>query len=380
MPFHWNDEHGEYLTINAVTNDAVDPESLQPEFKVCAVSLRPVKVVGAPSASDLITAELGLGNTRPTFTEDEKLYLAGFLTGIGDEPAGVPVLPAGAPVRDDVRLWIDGLLAGRYIRAADGAAQPAAVAAAGGPLVLWASQTGNAEEFAGRVAERIEGAQLVNMDDVTLPDLAAARDVLVVTSTFGDGGPPDNGAAFWDRLRGNDAPTLAGVRLRGDRHRGQVLRQLLRPRQVAGLTSVRPRGDEAARARRMRGLRRRTDARVGGRGVTAAVGLGGPRALGGGVGTVTRATTVAEPFTRAKPVLAPLARNTVLTGRRPRRKRCASSALTSPSTTSRTRPATRSASSPATTPRSSTRGSMPPDCVVRRRSRSTATSSPYATR
>ena len=39
-PFHWNDEHGEYLAINAVTNDAVDPVSLQPEFKVCAVRLR----------------------------------------------------------------------------------------------------------------------------------------------------------------------------------------------------------------------------------------------------------------------------------------------------------------------------------------------------
>ena len=93
VPFHWNDEHGEYLTINALTNDAVDPESLQPEFKVCAVSLRPVKVVGTPSASDLIIAELNLGNTRPTLTEDEKFYLAGFLTGVGDEPAGVPVLP-----------------------------------------------------------------------------------------------------------------------------------------------------------------------------------------------------------------------------------------------------------------------------------------------
>ena len=149
VPFHWNDEHGEYLTINALTNDAVDPESLQPEFKVCAVSLRPVKVVSAPSASDLIAAELGLGNTRPTLIEDEKLYLAGFLTGIGDTPAGVPVLPAGAPVRNEVRLWIDGLLAGRYIRSADGAAKPAAAVAADGPLVLWASQTGNAEEFAG---------------------------------------------------------------------------------------------------------------------------------------------------------------------------------------------------------------------------------------
>ena len=33
-PFHWNDLFGEYLSVNAVTNDAVDPISFQPEFKV----------------------------------------------------------------------------------------------------------------------------------------------------------------------------------------------------------------------------------------------------------------------------------------------------------------------------------------------------------
>ena len=38
-PFHWNDVFGENLAINAVTNDAVDPISLQPEFKFCAVAL-----------------------------------------------------------------------------------------------------------------------------------------------------------------------------------------------------------------------------------------------------------------------------------------------------------------------------------------------------
>ncbi|NAZ77264.1 molybdopterin-dependent oxidoreductase, partial [Kineococcus sp. T13] len=38
-PFHWNDAFGEYLAVNAVTNDAVDPDSFQPEFKVCAVRL-----------------------------------------------------------------------------------------------------------------------------------------------------------------------------------------------------------------------------------------------------------------------------------------------------------------------------------------------------
>ena len=38
-PFHWNDVYGEQLAINAVTCDAVDPLSLQPAFKHCAVAL-----------------------------------------------------------------------------------------------------------------------------------------------------------------------------------------------------------------------------------------------------------------------------------------------------------------------------------------------------
>ena len=50
------------------------------------------------------------------------------------------------------------------------------------------------------------------MDDMQLAELAAVRDVLVITSTFGDGGPPDNGAGFWDRLHSADAPALGGVR------------------------------------------------------------------------------------------------------------------------------------------------------------------------
>ena len=64
----------------------------------------------------------------------------------------------------------------------------------------------------GRLARRLGDSQLVNMDDVPLSRLAAARDVVIVTSTFGDGGPPDNGADFWDRLGGRDAPALDGVR------------------------------------------------------------------------------------------------------------------------------------------------------------------------
>jgi formylmethanofuran dehydrogenase subunit D len=88
VPFHWNDEHGEYLTINALTNDAVDPDSLQPEFKVCAVSLRPVKSV------DPVVDELDFGQRKPTLTDDEQMYLAAFFSGLAEGVSGVPVPPA----------------------------------------------------------------------------------------------------------------------------------------------------------------------------------------------------------------------------------------------------------------------------------------------
>lgn len=53
-PFHWNDLFGAYRSVNAVTNDAVDPISFQPEFKACAVALsrvgaRAVRVDGLPA-------------------------------------------------------------------------------------------------------------------------------------------------------------------------------------------------------------------------------------------------------------------------------------------------------------------------------------------
>jgi anaerobic selenocysteine-containing dehydrogenase len=42
VPFHWNDEQGPNLTANALTTDATDPISFQPELKACAVRLAPI--------------------------------------------------------------------------------------------------------------------------------------------------------------------------------------------------------------------------------------------------------------------------------------------------------------------------------------------------
>ncbi|MGW4125536.1 molybdopterin-dependent oxidoreductase [Nocardia sp. NPDC004711] len=268
-PFHWNDEQGEYLTINAVTNDAVDPISLQPEFKACAVRLRKVAALtaaapngtgsevpagfGAPfiagsgepdrsaavapgtaSGPHPLALMLGLETgVAPTLTETERIYLGGYLAALQSLPvSGVPVLPATAPISERSRVWIDGLLGGMYSRGAQHhspaldsavgssashgpsdtavAARPAATRAV---TVLWASQTGTAEELAAALATYLADSgfapRLLDMDSGELSDLTG--DVLVISSTFGDGGPPDNGADFWERLN-DSAIRLTGMR------------------------------------------------------------------------------------------------------------------------------------------------------------------------
>lgn len=307
-PFHWNDEHGEYLAVNAVTSDAVDPFSLQPEFKACAVRLRAAGPPPEPAGRiDAIGSALGLDDQPvPVLADAEKQYLAGFFHALPPNVEGVPVLPAEAPVGAVVRRYVDGMLAGRYSRIdrvdpadrTDGPAGPR-------PLVLWASQTGTAEDFAARVADGLGPATVMNMDDCQLSELAAAGEVLIVTSTFGDGGPPDNGADFWTRLAAADAPALDGVRYAvlgiGDRayddfcgHARAVDVRLTE----LGATQLTERVDcEAYDDEPMARWAQKVSALVG------------PGATPG----ATAPVRPAAPFSRTSPVDAPLSRNVLLT-------------------------------------------------------------------
>lgn len=247
-PFHWNDSFGEYLAINAVTNDAVDPYSQQPEFKVCAVTL--TKVAGhqahdAASTQNAVSTEntVSAENTGGTMSPIDALaqlvgdhsgpdlplplieqrYVAGLLAGLRSDgsAAGVPTLPTASPLSPETHAWLSGLLAGVYSRA-DVSSPGSAVAETGvisetAPvLVLWASQTGNAEEFASSCVAALDSAGFIVkshvMDDFSASDLTRYRDVLLVSSTTGDGDAPDNGAAFLDGLTGDDAPDLSGIR------------------------------------------------------------------------------------------------------------------------------------------------------------------------
>ncbi|KOG31107.1 bifunctional nitrate reductase/sulfite reductase flavoprotein subunit alpha [Streptomyces resistomycificus] len=232
-PFHWNDLFGEYLSVNAVTSDAVDPVSFQPEFKVCAVSLTRI---ASPAAEEAAPATgLAAAGARPevvvptsvtpgadpfglapapppVLTAQERLYLTGFLAGLESGAPGVPVLPPDAPFSPEHALWVNGVLAGMYSRtAAEPRRRPEREV-----VVLWASQTGTAEEFATAVADRLSAsghtATLVGMDDTDPGTLPSGADLLLITSTFGDGDAPDNGSGFWEALSQERAPRLEGVR------------------------------------------------------------------------------------------------------------------------------------------------------------------------
>ncbi|MDX3708056.1 bifunctional nitrate reductase/sulfite reductase flavoprotein subunit alpha [Streptomyces europaeiscabiei] len=245
-PFHWNDLFGEYLSINAVTSDAVDPLSFQPELKVCAVSLAkvaaPVRVSAAvqapapapvasqptgtlvPAAVTVPTAVTPGANPfglepspPPVLSAQERQYLTGFLAGLGSGVRGVPVLPADAPFSPEHAVWVNGVLAGMYSRSAAPSPAPATAGPAGREVVvLWASQTGTAEEFAVAAAEHLGAAghraTLVGMDEAEPEQLPVGADLLLITSTFGDGDAPDNGSGFWDALSHQEAPRLDGVR------------------------------------------------------------------------------------------------------------------------------------------------------------------------
>lgn len=209
-PFHWNEQHGRDLTINAVTSDAVDDDSRQPALKFAAVRLRRLGPPLAQGGEPTERARTVLGSGAYALTETERSYLAGFLTALDASPpaAGeVPVVPGSAPLAPSSRAWFDGVLAGLSSRAA--------APAAGGVTIVWGSQTGNAQDVAARgvgaLAARGIAARSVSMADLPAVDLAALGPLLVITSTFGDGGPPDNAAGLWAKLSAGGAPELGGL-------------------------------------------------------------------------------------------------------------------------------------------------------------------------
>ncbi|HSX86244.1 MAG TPA: flavodoxin family protein, partial [Cellvibrio sp.] len=95
-------------------------------------------------------------------------------------------------------------------------------------LVAYASQTGNAEKLAQKSVQQLEQAglscKLLSLHKVDESLLAQTARALFVVSTYGEGEPPDTGAAFLRRyLKKNDAALAHlqfGILTLGDRDYG----------------------------------------------------------------------------------------------------------------------------------------------------------------
>lgn len=119
------------------------------------------------------------------------------------------VIPDDAPFTPEQRVWLADYL--RKLLSGP--------PAEGGPAVpvtiLFGSQTGNAEGLAKKLIKTLkkgnfepEAHDLGSYDRSRLPQ---EKNILLITSTYGDGEPPDNAADFHGWFLGEAAPRLEGV-------------------------------------------------------------------------------------------------------------------------------------------------------------------------
>jgi sulfite reductase (NADPH) flavoprotein alpha-component len=126
----------------------------------------------------------------------------------------IPQIPENAPFTPEQRAYLNGFLAGLFSRAP----QPnfAATAPESKPLtpltILFGSQTGNAENLSRRIAreagKRGFAPTVQDLGKYATAQLMSEQSLLIVTSTYGDGEPPDNAKAFWEFLNSDAAPNL----------------------------------------------------------------------------------------------------------------------------------------------------------------------------
>ena len=127
-------------------------------------------------------------------------------------------IPENAPFTGTQRMWLKGYLAGIAAGLPQAGPPTAAAPAADAPkngvpvTILWGSQTGTAESYAKKLSKALVAQghtpSIVDMADATVEGLSAIKHLLILTSTYGDGEPPDNALALHTALHTED-PVLA---------------------------------------------------------------------------------------------------------------------------------------------------------------------------
>jgi sulfite reductase (NADPH) flavoprotein alpha-component len=118
-------------------------------------------------------------------------------------------------------MWLSGFFAG-IDHQVDKArsSQPTGVSNLGAPsrtlTVLYGTETGNSAALGASLVAQLETrgrpARLLDMAAYKLRELRDEQDLLIITSTYGEGDPPQPAVGFFEFLEGAKAPKLPGVR------------------------------------------------------------------------------------------------------------------------------------------------------------------------
>lgn len=134
-----------------------------------------------------------------TLSNDQKLWLSGYLTA-NMQASDVAVQP-----NQSTQAPVAGV-----VSSAPQSVEPRKV------TVLFGSESGNAQWVAELLESKLKehhfDATLTEMDQYKTKELKNVEDLLIVTSTHGEGDPPDNALSFYEFLYGRKAPKLEGKR------------------------------------------------------------------------------------------------------------------------------------------------------------------------
>lgn len=119
-------------------------------------------------------------------------------------------IPDDAPFSAEQRAWLNDFLSKALSQGAPAASGPSVPV-----TVLYGSQTGTSEGLAKKLVKQLKKSNFLpeihDMSGYDRSRLASEKNVLVITSTYGDGEPPDSAAELHGWLMSDAAPRLEGI-------------------------------------------------------------------------------------------------------------------------------------------------------------------------
>ncbi|HAV65030.1 MAG TPA: hypothetical protein DCY13_22005, partial [Verrucomicrobiales bacterium] len=131
--------------------------------------------------------------------------------------ASIPFIPGSAPFTPEQRAWLNGFFAGLFSDANldEPGEAPAPLASREPLLVMYGSQSGTAEGLAKRLAKEAHqrgfAPRVMELNDYEKVDLTKESRLVVITSTWGEGDPPDNAVNFWNYIKADSTPRLENL-------------------------------------------------------------------------------------------------------------------------------------------------------------------------